>query len=127
MRLYIHLWYVNRVIMSLRFYTDTHIPKQVAIQLRNKGIDVIRCEDVQLAEVDDETHLNYAINNQLCIITKDDDFLSLHAKLITTQRSHHGIFFCRKRDNPAIGEIVATCVEYYDLIESEAGSGRTSK
>ena len=32
--------------MSIKFYTDTHIARQVAIQLRAKGIDVVRCEDV---------------------------------------------------------------------------------
>lgn len=108
--------------MSLQFYTDTHIPKQVVIQLRIKGINVVRCEDVGLAEVDDETHLEYAINHNLCIITKDDDFLSLHAKIITAQSIHYGIFFCRQRANPAIGEIVSTCSEYYELIESDTGS-----
>jgi predicted nuclease of predicted toxin-antitoxin system len=38
---------------TLKFYMDTHIPKAVAIQLRNKGIDVVRCEDVGLTESDD--------------------------------------------------------------------------
>ena len=106
----------------MRFYTDTHIPKQVAIQLRNKDIDVIRCEEVGLAEVDDETHLEYAITNKLCIITKDDDFLSLHANILKTDRIHHGIFFSSKRDNPAIGEIITACLGYFELIELGAGT-----
>ncbi len=108
--------------MSLRFYTDTHIPKQVAIQLRAKDIEVIRCEEVGLAEADDEVHFQYAIDNELCLITKDDDFLRLHAIHVESNKRHDGIFFSRKRESPAIGEIVKSCTEYYDLIEAEAGS-----
>jgi hypothetical protein len=47
----------------LKFYADTHIDKDVAIQLRKKGVDVVRCEDVGMAEADDEAHLDYAAQN----------------------------------------------------------------
>jgi len=107
--------------VSLSFYTDTHIAKQIAVQLRNKGVQIIRCEEVGLAEADDDEHLKYAVDHQLCIITKDDDFLRLHATYLSEGREHCGIFYSRQRDNPTIGEIVKACLEYYDLIESDAG------
>ena len=108
--------------MSIRFYTDTHIPKQVAIQLRDKGIEVVRCEEVMMAEADDNEHLQYAMQHKLCILTKDDDFLALHKYVLEQNERHFGIFFCKKRDTPAIGEIVKTCIEYHTLIESDAGT-----
>jgi hypothetical protein len=37
--------------MSLEFYTDTHITKQVAVQLRKRGVDVVLCEEVGLMAV----------------------------------------------------------------------------
>jgi predicted nuclease of predicted toxin-antitoxin system len=40
----------------MKLYADTHIPKQVAIQLRQKGVDIVRCEDIGLAEADDNEH-----------------------------------------------------------------------
>jgi hypothetical protein len=40
----------------MKLYADTHIPKQVAIQLRQKGIDIIRCEEVGLGEASDDKH-----------------------------------------------------------------------
>ena len=43
--------------MSLSFYLDTHVDKQVAIQLRQKGVQVIRCEDVEMATADDAWRL----------------------------------------------------------------------
>ena len=57
--------------MSLRFYTDTHIDKQVAIQLRTHGVDVVRCEEVGMAEAEDDAHLIYATQHERALITKD--------------------------------------------------------
>ena len=46
--------------MALRFYFDSHIAKAAAVQLREKGVDVVRCEDVGMADASDETLLQYA-------------------------------------------------------------------
>jgi hypothetical protein len=35
---------------KIKFYTDTHIAKAVAVQLRQKGVDIVRCEEVGMAE-----------------------------------------------------------------------------
>ena len=99
--------------MSLKFYTDTHIAKQVAIQLQERGIGVIRCEEVGLASAKDEEHLEYAAGHGLSVITKDDDFLQLHTEWMAESREHAGIFYSSKRNVPAIGEIVAGCATYY--------------
>ena len=45
--------------MNVKFYTDAHIPKQVASQLRLRGIAVIRCEEIGLAEADDMEAINH--------------------------------------------------------------------
>ena len=108
--------------MSIRFYTDTHIPKQVAIQLREKGVDVIRCEDVGLAEADDEEHLEYAAEHGLALITKDFGFRSRHFRWMEESKKHSGIFYCNDRNNSAIGKIVKECLLYVELIDEEAGT-----
>lgn len=106
----------------LQFYTDTHIDKQVAVQLRQKGIDVVRCEEVGLAEVDDETHLKYAAEHQLALITKDEGFRLRHFDWLAAGNDHWGIFFCGDRHVAAIGKIVKACYAFAELIESEAGT-----
>jgi predicted nuclease of predicted toxin-antitoxin system len=106
----------------LKFYTDTHIDKQVAIQLRQRGVDVVRCEEVGMATADDETHLLYATEHQLTLITKDADFRAKHFEWMSQDRSHHGIFFCAERHTAAIGKIVNACYEFAQLIESGAGT-----
>ena len=107
---------------SLKFYTDTHIDKQVAIQLRQRGIEVIRCEEVGMAEADDEAHLVYATENQLALITKDAGFRARHFRWLNENKEHGGIFFCADRHIAAIGKIVNGCNAFYKLIEEGAGT-----
>ena|SRR5579859_2627264 len=106
----------------LKFYTDTHIDKQVAIQLRAKGIDVVRYEEVNLAEADDESHLEYAAQHQLALITKDAGFRLRHFEWLSQGKNHQGIFFCADRHLAAVGKIVNACYTYAQLIEEGAGT-----
>lgn len=107
---------------QLKFYTDTHIDKQVAVQLRQKGVDVVRCEEVGLAEADDETHLAYAAENSLALITKDEGFRLRHFNWLSEEKPHHGIFFCGDRQSAAVGKIVKACFAFAQLIEEDAGT-----
>lgn len=106
----------------LKFYTDTHIDKQVALQLRQRSVDVVRCEEVGLAEADDETHLQYAAQHNLALITKDAGFRLRHFQWMNAGKKHSGIFFFRDRHVAAIGKIVTACHSYAQLIEDGAGT-----
>jgi predicted nuclease of predicted toxin-antitoxin system len=106
----------------LKYYTDTHIDKQVAVQLRQKGVDVVRCEEVGMAEADDESHLAYAAQNGLALVTKDAGFRVRHFNWLAQGKRHLGIFFCANRHISAIGVIVNSCYAYAQLIEEGAGT-----
>ncbi len=108
----------------LKLYTDKHIPKAVTTQLRRRGIDIVRCEDVGLGDANDFTHLEYAANEGRVIITRDADFTRLHAEWVKTNRTHAGIMFCRSnlQGEDAIGRIVSEVLMYHELIEGGAGS-----
>jgi hypothetical protein len=106
---------------TLKFYLDTHIDKQVAIQLRSHNITVIRCQDVELEDADDETHLTYAAEHQLILVTKDNGFRDRHYLWISEGKHHAGIFFYPKRHIAGIGEIVSFCKDYADLVADGAG------
>lgn len=77
--------------MALKFYFDTHIAKAAATQLRKKGVDVVRCEEVGLAQASDEEHLQYAADNGRVMVSQDEDFLALDAQWQQADRSHAGI------------------------------------
>ncbi len=106
----------------LKFYTDTHIAKAVAVQLRSRGVDVVRCEEVGLANADDETHLRYATMQGRAVVTHDQDFLVLNARWFEQGRSHSGIFFIQRHLQGNIGQIVRRLAEYAELIAGGAGS-----
>ena len=77
--------------MTLKFYTDTHVAKAIAEQLRANGVDVIRCEEVGMAEAADEAHLEYAARAGRVMITQDADFAMLHRRWLQGGHSHAGI------------------------------------
>lgn len=110
------------MVMRLKFYTDTHISKQVALQLRQHNVDVLRCEDVDMAEVDDITHLTFAATEGRVLITKDEGFIKMHLEWQEDNRRHSGIFYCPYRDRPMIGLLVRECLYYVEVIESGAGT-----
>lgn len=110
--------------MSLKFYTDKHIPKAVAIQLRMRGIDVLRCEDVDMDDAKDAQHLEYATLQMRIIITHDDDFAQLDAEWRAAGKKHGGILYClpHVRNKAGIGRIEMLCSEYHELAEGGAAN-----
>jgi len=102
----------------LKFYTDANIDKQVAIQLRQHDIIVIRCQDIGMDNVTDEEHLEYATEHGLSIITKDIDFRSLHFQWLVDEKTHFGIFYCADCQVGVIGRIVNECLTYFQITES---------
>lgn len=110
--------------MSLKFYTDTHINRAVAVQLRARGITAIRCEEVGLAEASDEEHLEYASQADCVMVSQDTDFRDLHYDWMAQGKSHAGIFLVPKfvRGSGLVSVVVRECAAYYDLIEKNAGT-----
>jgi predicted nuclease of predicted toxin-antitoxin system len=109
---------------KLKIYTDKNVPKAVTIQLRNQGVDIIRCEDVGLGDVDDETHLAFAVSEGRMIITQDADFTRHHASWQEQGKRHAGIMYCLShlQGNEGVGRIVSEVLMYHELIEGGAGS-----
>lgn len=107
---------------KLKFYMDSHISKQVTIQLRQHGVDATRCEEVGLSEADDETHLQYAANNQCILVTKDRGFRNRHFRWLADGKEHWGIFLFKGGHEASIGVIVNFCRENAELIDGGAGT-----
>jgi hypothetical protein len=108
----------------VRFYTDAHVAKAVAEQLREKGVDVVRCQDVGLADADDSAHLEYATREGRILITHDQDFLRLHKEWQTRNQPHAGIMFClpHLQGLQNVGPIIKMCLDYHELITNGAGT-----
>jgi hypothetical protein len=110
--------------MPIRFYTDSHIAKAVAEQLRQKGVDIVRCEEVSMAEAKDYEHLAYATREKRVMITADQDFLRLHKQWQEEKKTHAGIMFClpHLQGLQNVGPIIKMCLDYHELIAEGAGT-----
>jgi len=108
--------------LPIKFYTDTHIAKAVAIQCQRRGIDVVRCEDVEMAQAKDEEHLAYAAREGRVMVSSDRDFTRLHDEYIKAGASHAGIIYVLPAHKDDIGRIVGFITDLCELIEGGAGT-----
>lgn len=106
----------------MRFYFDTHIARAAAVQLRSKDVDVVRCEEVGLAEAADEDHLQYATENGRVMVSQDEDFTALDARWRQAGRSHAGIMKISPRysGEAQISHIVEQLLFYVEAEEAGA-------
>ncbi len=109
----------------LKFYTDTHVPKAVAVQLRAQGIEVIRCEDIGLEEVEDVEHLEYATSQGCTLVSHDLDFVQLHSQWLHDGLRHCGIVLFSRKFQGNVGKLVTELAEWHGLIADSAGTVET--
>lgn len=111
---------------KLMAYTDGHVPLAVVKQARRKAreIDIIRCEEIGLKDVDDEVHWTYVLEHQRVLITTDQGFLSRAAELNKQGKSHPGIIFITPgmQGDVCIGPLVELLVFTHEAIESGAAT-----
>jgi len=107
---------------ALKFYFDTHIPKAVAVQLRHRGVEVVRCEEADLADADDVEHLEYATSHGLTVVSHDRDFWTIHGDWLAQGLRHTGIILFDRRFQGDIGRLVTELMEIYELIAGGAGT-----
>jgi predicted nuclease of predicted toxin-antitoxin system len=107
--------------MTIKFYTDTHIATAVAAQLKQHGVDIVRCQDVGRADDLDEPHLEYAAQQKRSIVTCDRDFNQIHNKWLAQGKEHAGIF-CITNVPYSIGNIVSELLFWHYSIEAGAAT-----
>ena len=89
-----------------RFYTDEHIPSAVARELQRRDVDVLRCQDAGMVAAEDVDHLSLTTEQDRILVTRDDDFLKLHAAWMKEDKSHAGIVYVQRKNWDNIGLIV---------------------
>ncbi|KAB2863297.1 MAG: hypothetical protein F9K46_06035 [Anaerolineae bacterium] len=82
-----------------KFYLDSHIDKEVAVQLRKKGVDVIHCAEVGMKDAKDPEHLTYATQIGYIMVTCDKGIrYQLHDQWQAEGKKHAGIIYFRGKD-----------------------------
>ena len=83
------------------YLDDNFADKTLAALLVNAGHTVVRPADVGLSGDTDIVHLEYAIREQLALLTRDRrDFWDLHQLVQTSGGMHHGIIIVRYDNDP---------------------------
>lgn len=86
---------------AINLYLDENLTHKIAVQLRQKGIDVVTVYDLGLAGDTDINHLVRATEMGRVLVTADTDFLRLAAEGM----EHTGIVFGVQEDH-SIGDWV---------------------
>jgi hypothetical protein len=109
---------------TLKFYFDTHISKQVALQLRQKGVDVMRCEEVGMATADDETHLEYAAQQNYVLITVDKGFRDRAFEWLANGKEHAGVIIVHPdlKGKAGVGQVVEGCLFFHEAVKEGAAT-----
>ena len=92
------MWKVCKTIMVIKFFTDVHIAKEAVKQLHRKGVDIIHCDEVGLANADDAELFVYAVSQERVMVSCDDDFERYHAQWQAEGQEHADIVYFRMKD-----------------------------
>jgi len=81
----------------LKFLVDNQLPAALAHWVRGEGYHAEHVIEIEMAQVSDELIWDYAIKNEMVILTKDEDFVNLVLlRLETTPVVWIRIGNCRK-------------------------------
>lgn len=100
--------------MPVCFHLDEHVPLALADALRSRDIDVTTTMDAGLAGSSDREHLEFAEKAGRVVITRDVDFLRLHA----AGTGHAGIVFWRQQ-TITLGEVLRRLVLIHAILSPE--------
>ena len=99
---------------TIRFHLDEHNDRAIATGLRQRGVDVTTTPDAGLRGAVDENHIAFAISKGRVVVTKDADFLRLHAAGV----EHLGIVYIPSGPL-SIGAIIRGLILIWEIYEPE--------
>ena len=102
-----------------RYYFDEMMPRPVANQLTKMGIDVVMAVDVDMTEQEDSSHLTYATERSMVLVTADRPFAG-----VSSRSSEHAGLICWLGSPSDYGGLVRALVAFANEHTSEAAAGR---
>lgn len=81
-------------------YADENIPRVVVRELRNSRVDIVSAVELERRGASDVDHLRWAAADGRAVLTRDKDFLRLHANGV----AHCGIAYASQKRT--VGQMV---------------------
>ena len=82
--------------MSVALYFDQHVPKAIAVGVRERGVDVLTADEDGKADWEDVLLLQQATELGRVTFTQDSDFLVLAAAWQTGRRDFAGLVYAHQ-------------------------------
>jgi predicted nuclease of predicted toxin-antitoxin system len=107
--------------MTVRFYMDEQVPRQITLGLRLRNIDVLTVQEDDRAGLDDPNVLARAIALQRVLFTRDDDFFAIVNTYLEAGKAFSGIVYSHQQ-LASIGdcvrdlEFIANACEMKDFV-----------
>lgn len=95
------------------------MPRPVANQLTKMGIEVVMAVDVGMTEQEDSTHLRYATEHHLILVTSDRPFAG-----VTSRSSEHAGLICWLGSQSNYGAMVRALAAFAEQHTLEQAAGR---
>lgn len=98
-------------------YIDEDITDRLAIALRQRGFNAIAAHEADLISDSDETHLAYAAEYKMILLTSNrDDFIRLAREWVVAGRDHYGIVVAPQFSNRQFGELLRLVLNMLDQV-----------
>ena len=102
---------------------DVHVPAAITAGLRQRGIDVLTCQDDGTIQLTDNEVLARATDLGRVLFTQDDDFLQIVSRWQADQQAFFGVVYCHQLA-AGIGQIFNDLALIADVLSSaELGRG----
>lgn len=104
---------------EIRFHLDENVDPDIALALRQHGIDVTTTLEVGLRTQSDLAQLDFARRERRVLVTHDTDFLRIASEM----PDHQGIVYCAKNAR-SIGEIIRSLILIFEVLEQAELEGQ---
>lgn len=106
--------------LFVRLYFDRHIKKQLGVDLRERGFDVLLTEEAGMDTAPDEEQLEFAAAENRAILTFNIcDFAPLHEQWAAAGRLHAGIIVSQQLGSRQYGVLLSRMLRLCDQLSAE--------
>lgn len=92
--------------MKIRVYADENVNGAIINGLRRRGVEIQSTHEAGNLGSTDEEQLAYAVAQEACLFTHDDDLLTIAERWQQIGKEHFGVIFVHQ-EKLKIGEIIS--------------------